>query len=128
MKQPNEQQPPPQSQPPQPLPLSPPPSLEQEGKIKTMRNPRVYPSSTAQFSNYVDNFSYSFLTYAPPNPYSWPASSPISPLPVAGNLNHALPIQTLGLNLNFHDFNNLDASLYLNNNNHPSILLSVHGF
>ncbi|KAK9266047.1 hypothetical protein L1049_021452 [Liquidambar formosana] len=136
MKQANEQQPPPpqsqsQSQPPQPLPLPPTPpppppplSLEQEGKIKSRRNPRVYPSSTAQFSNYVDNLSYSSLTYAPPNPYSWPASSPISPLPVAENLNLALPNQTLGLNLNFHDFNNLDASLYLNNNNHPSIYSS----
>lgn len=96
----------------QPLHLSTQPCFEQEGKLKSRRNPRIYPSNIA-------NFSYSsFSCPPPPNSYSWPASQVPSAFPEA--LNFPLPNQTLGLNLNLHDFNNLDTTIY-NNSNNPSI-------
>ncbi|OMO86421.1 hypothetical protein COLO4_21169 [Corchorus olitorius] len=109
-------------------------NFEQESKTKSRRNPRIYPSNTNTLSPYnLDNFSYSSFSQQhyppppsvlPPNPYSWPASSQI-PLPsVTDSLNFNLPNQTLGLNLNFHDFNNIDTTLYHNNNNNPSIYSS----
>lgn len=107
----------------QPSQLSTQPCFEQEGKLKSRRNPRIYPSNTANFSNYLDNLSYSsFSCPPPPNPYSWPASQgpPIFP----ETLNFTLPNQTLGLNLNLHDFNNLDTTLYHNSSN-PSIYSSA---
>ncbi|PON73141.1 hypothetical protein PanWU01x14_059820 [Parasponia andersonii] len=146
MKQSNEQQnqhqhqqqeqqpPPPQPQPPVM------PCFEQEGKIKSRRNHRVYPSSTsANFSNYLENLPYTSDNFShhhhhhqqppPPNPFSWPAS-PIPTLPLMDNLNFPLPNQALGLNLNFKDFNNIDTSLYHtttsnNNNNIPSSVYSA---
>ncbi|EOY30097.1 hypothetical protein QUC31_020433 [Theobroma cacao] len=111
--------------------LSSPPPFEQESKKKSRRNPRIYPSNTNNFSTYnLENFSYSSCSQRypplppppPPNPYSWPAS-PI-PFPSATDtLNFTLPNQPLGLNLNFHDFNNIDTTLYHNSNN-PSIYSS----
>ncbi|XVE53812.1 hypothetical protein DITRI_Ditri03aG0032200 [Diplodiscus trichospermus] len=105
--------------------LSSPPPFEQESKTKSRRNPRIYPSSTSNLSTYnLDNFSYSAFSQhyypppppPPPNPYSWPAS-PV-PLPSATDtLNFTLPNQPLGLNLNFHDFNNIDTNLYHESNN-----------
>ncbi|KAF8393668.1 hypothetical protein HHK36_021914 [Tetracentron sinense] len=115
MKQANDQQ---QQQQSQPLPQVQ-PSLEQEENMKSRRNPRLYPSKTTNFCNFLENISYSSFSYPPPNPFTW-ASSPIAPLPITDNLNLTLPNQTLGLNLNFHDFNNLDTTLY-HNNHHPSI-------
>ncbi|XWS72355.1 hypothetical protein CRYUN_Cryun02cG0033000 [Craigia yunnanensis] len=110
----------------QPSHLSSPPPFEQESKTKFRRNPRIYPPSTNSFSTYnLDNISYSSFSQhypPPPNPYSWPAS-PI-PLPSATDTsNFTLPNQTLGLNINFHDFNNIDTDLYHNSNN-PSIYSS----
>ncbi|XP_059662064.1 uncharacterized protein LOC132308099 [Cornus florida] len=128
MKQANEQRQtsPPQPQPqfqPQPQPLQPQlqPSLEQEGKIKSRRNPRIYPSSTASYSSYLDNLSYSTFTCPSPSPnlYSW--SSTIASPPTCESLNLTLPNQTLGLNLNFQDFSNLDAT---QDHNNPSIYYS----
>ena len=56
-----------------------------------------------------------------PNSYTWPAASPITPPPLmAENPNFVLPNQTLGLNLNLQDFNNLDATLHLNNSSSSS--------
>ncbi|KAK9078943.1 hypothetical protein SSX86_003002 [Deinandra increscens subsp. villosa] len=50
--------------------------------------------------------------------YHWPISSPPPPPPPPPlnqqNLDFTLPSQTLGLNLNFQDFINLDANLYHN--------------
>ncbi|XWS70154.1 hypothetical protein CRYUN_Cryun03dG0024800 [Craigia yunnanensis] len=109
----------------QPSHLSSPPPFEQESKTKSRRNPKIYPSSTSNFSTYnLDNFSYSSFSqhYPPPNPYSWPAS-PITLPSATDTLNFTLPNQTLGLNLNFHDFNNIDTNLY-NNSNNPSIYSS----
>ncbi|CAA3021471.1 uncharacterized protein LOC111398651 [Olea europaea var. sylvestris] len=81
--------------------------LENEAKLKSRRNPRIYPS------NSTSNFSY--CSSAPD--YSWPVS-PIPPPTLQpifqGNLNFPLPNQTLGLNLNFQDFNNLDTTPYYN--------------
>ncbi|XP_022751770.1 uncharacterized protein LOC111300394 [Durio zibethinus] len=109
----------------QPSHLSSSPPFEQKSKTKCRRNPRKHPSSTSNFSAHnLDNFSYSSFSqhYPPPNPYSWPAS-PI-PLPYATDTsNFTLPNQTLGLNLNFHDFNNIDTSLY-HKSNKPSIYSS----
>jgi hypothetical protein len=62
---------------------------EQGLMVKSRRNSRVYPSSTANFSHYLDNLSYSSFS----NPYPSPET-----------LNFTLPNQPLGLNLNFHDF------------------------
>ncbi|KAJ0089513.1 hypothetical protein Patl1_13727 [Pistacia atlantica] len=110
----------------QPLQLTPQPCFEQEGKIKSRRNPRIYPSNTSNFSNYLDNLSYSSFSGCPPpppSPYSWPVSQ-VPPQPFPETLNFTLPNQTLGLNLNLHDFNNLDTSLYHSSNN-PSIYSSA---
>ncbi|KAA8546202.1 hypothetical protein F0562_003059 [Nyssa sinensis] len=123
MKQAKEQpQPQPQQPQPQPQPQAP---LEQEVKLKSRRNPRIYPSNTASFSNYADNLTYSTFAACPPPPdlYSWPAA-PIAPAPTTENLNLnlSLPNQALGLNLNFHDFSNLDTTLY--HNSDPSSIQS----
>ncbi|XP_061374892.1 uncharacterized protein LOC133317091 [Gastrolobium bilobum] len=96
------------------------PSFEQDGRLKSRRNPRIYPSCTTNFPSYMDDLSNSYIVHPPPsvpNSYTWPdASSSITPPPLtAENPNFMLPNQTLGLNLNFHDFNNLDATLHLNN-------------
>lgn len=88
--------------------------LEQEGKSKSRRNPRIYASDTSNsFSNYVDNFSYPDFPYPPNNnPYSWPLP-PVAPPPLLPeNLNFPLPNQTLGLNLNLQEFSNLDSNFY----------------
>ena len=120
-----QQQQPPEPQLPQPQMI---PCFEQEEKIKSRRNHRVYPSSTANFSNYLENRSYTSNNFPhqppPPNPFSWPAS-PIPSLPICENLNFQLPNQALGLNLNFQDFNNIDTSLYhRSSSNNPSSFYS----
>ncbi|KAJ7966334.1 Hydroxyproline-rich glycoprotein family protein [Quillaja saponaria] len=95
------------------------PCFEQGGRVKSRRILSIYPSSTTNFSNYMDNFSYSSLSNPPPlgpNHFSCPVASPIAPPLLAKSPNFILPNQTLGLNLNFHDFNNLDASPYYNSN------------
>ncbi|MED6122777.1 hypothetical protein PIB30_043068 [Stylosanthes scabra] len=99
--------------------------FEQDGRLKCRRNPRIYPSCRANFPNKMDDFSCSYLSQPPPpstlapNSYTWAnASSLITQPPqtlLAENPNFVLPNQPLGLNLNFHDFNNIDATLHLNN-------------
>lgn len=98
-------------------------SLEQEAKLKSRRNPRIYASNSSIPnnipSNFLDNFSYSpgFVS-----PYSWPIS-PIAPPPlVQENLNFTLPSQALGLNLNLQDFNNLNSTFNYSTN--PSSIYS----
>ncbi|KAL6965680.1 hypothetical protein U1Q18_036735 [Sarracenia purpurea var. burkii] len=126
MRQANEQQPPPP--PPQEAQLQPQPLSQPPGKTKSRRNPRIYPSSNSTaFSNYLENNTpYSTFCCSSKSPYSWPPASKIS-LPAINstheNLNLTLPNQTLGLNLNIHEFNNLDATPYSNSNN-PSVLPS----
>lgn len=114
-----------QHQPPQELLQRPSNSLQpsQDVKFKSRRNPRIYPAGTNKISSYMDDLSLSSpcLPQHPPqipNPYTWPSISPITPPPLmAENPNFILPNQTLGLNLNLQDFNNLDddATLHLNN-------------
>ena len=103
-------------------PQSPPhPCFDQEeGRIKSRRNPRVYPSSTTNFCHYLDNLSYPHPPFAS-YPFSWPAASPapFAPPSCADTLNFTLPNQPLGLNLNFRDFCNLETSLYHNRNTPP---------
>ncbi|KAI3933871.1 hypothetical protein MKX01_028197 [Papaver californicum] len=107
-----------------------PSSFEQEiSNPKYRRNPRIYPSNTNNnnFTNYLENSSYPSSFSCPTNCLMQPnmnhfLSSPcVEPkLPIIDHLNLInLPnYQPLGLNLNFHDFNNLDTtSLYYNNNN-----------
>lgn len=95
------------------------PSFEQDGRFKSRRNPRIYPSFTPNFSSYMGDFSHPSPSV--PNSYTWPAVSPIAPPPLmAENPNFILPNQTLGLNLNFHDFNNLDTTIHLNNSSSSS--------
>ncbi|XP_027356657.1 vacuolar protein-sorting-associated protein 36 [Abrus precatorius] len=100
------------------------PSFEQDGKFKSRRNPRIYPACTNNFSSYMDELSYSCLSQPPPavpNSYTWPSASPIPPPPLmAENPDFLLPKQTLGLNLNIHDFDNLGATLHLNNSSSSS--------
>ncbi|KAI7737018.1 hypothetical protein M8C21_016200, partial [Ambrosia artemisiifolia] len=55
----------------------------------------------------------STLSCSPSVPHYWPIPT-TTPSHVNENLDFTLPNQTLGLNLNFHDFKNLDANLYLN--------------
>ncbi|XP_027904907.1 uncharacterized protein LOC114164435 [Vigna unguiculata] len=89
-------------------------TFDQDGKFKSRRNPRIYPACT----------SYSCLSQPPssvPNSYTWPAASPITPPHLlTENPNFILPNQTLGLNLNFQDFNNLDATFLFNNSSSSS--------
>ncbi|KAJ6406626.1 hypothetical protein OIU84_010187 [Salix udensis] len=108
-----------------PVQLLPPPCLEQDEKRKSRRNPRIYPSNSTDISNYVNNFSYTPFAPPchPPYPFSWPGSSILDPT-TAENINFPLPNQTLGLNLNFHDFNNIDTSLYHSSDNPPSVYSS----
>ncbi|XP_042480551.1 uncharacterized protein LOC122061374 [Macadamia integrifolia] len=113
MKQANEQHPlqtleppPPQIQPPQP-------SLQHAEKMKSRRNPRVLhqlDNTTTNYSNYV---AYSPpLAFPPQTHFSWPSSSSSSSSPIE-NYNFSLPNQTLGLNLNLHDFTyNNNPSIY----------------
>ncbi|KAL6501904.1 hypothetical protein OROGR_027037 [Orobanche gracilis] len=74
---------------------------EEEAKLKSRRNPRIYASNT-------DSFSYSRGFRSP---YSWPGPPP--PI-IQENLNLTLPSQTLGLNLNLQEFNysNSTTSFY----------------
>ncbi|XP_031109888.1 uncharacterized protein LOC116014026 isoform X2 [Ipomoea triloba] len=94
--------------------------LEQEGKLKSRRNPRTYASNPTSnnFPSFMDNFSCFPISCPPQYPYSYPISSVAPPLPQE-SLNFPLPNQTLGLNLNLHDFNNLDTTPYFSNNNPP---------
>lgn len=110
---------------PQPIQPVAQPSLGQEGRSKSRRNPRIYAStasteSTAHVAatNFSNNYldSYSALTCPPPVPYYWPISAVAAPPPplIPDNFNLTLPNQPLGLNLNFHDFNNLDTTFLHN--------------
>ncbi|KAL5074485.1 hypothetical protein RYX36_013469 [Vicia faba] len=89
---------------------------------KSRRNHRIYPSCRTNSSSYFNDFSYPSV----PNSYTWPAASEILPPPpppptlLSENPNFILPNQTLGLNLNFHDFNNLDITVHLNSNSSSS--------
>lgn len=62
-----------------------------------------------QTTTTASNNSYSGLSCPPPIPHHYPPPPP--PLHNE-HLNLALPDQTLGLNLNFQDFNNLNTSIY----------------
>ncbi|XP_022862273.1 uncharacterized protein LOC111382504 [Olea europaea var. sylvestris] len=80
------------------------------------RNQRIYAT------NSTSNFSY--CSSGPD--YSWPVS-PVPPPPPTTfqeNINISLPNQTLGLNLNFQDFNNLDATPYYITTTPPSLFSS----
>ncbi|XP_043721947.1 putative uncharacterized protein DDB_G0274435 [Telopea speciosissima] len=90
------------------------PSLEHAEKMKTRRNPRVYQlGDNTNYSNYISYPSSSF-PFPPQTQFSWPSSSPIPTSPISTeNYNFSLPNQTLGLNLNLHDFNyNNNPSIY----------------
>ncbi|GMI88531.1 hypothetical protein like AT5G21280 [Hibiscus trionum] len=78
--------------------LSSPPSFEDEPKTKSRINSGFCPS--------------------PSNPCSWPVSA--TPFPSTDTLDFTLPNQTLGLSLNFQDFNNIETNLYHNSNNSSS--------
>ncbi|KAL0323938.1 UNVERIFIED_CONTAM: hypothetical protein Scaly_2360900 [Sesamum calycinum] len=102
-------------------------SLEQEAKLKSRRNPRIYASNSSISNNfptnYLENFSYS-PGLCPP--YSWsisPTAPPPPPL-VQENLDFALPSQALGLNLNLQDFTNLDTTAFHCSPNPSSIYSS----
>ncbi|KAK3003961.1 hypothetical protein RJ639_020232 [Escallonia herrerae] len=98
------------------------PSFRQDqGKLKPRRNhPRIY-APTTSFSNDYSSYSSAFPCPSLTS-YPWPVAPPPSLSEDNLNANFALPNQPLGLNLNLHDFNNLDAdSLYLNNCNSSTI-------
>ncbi|CAN4076614.1 unnamed protein product [Withania somnifera] len=80
---------------------------------------RIYASNTTANNlpcYNVENFSNSTFPCLLQYPYSCPVSSFGPQLPFQDHLNFPLPNQTLGLNLNFHDFSNLEATTYCNNN------------
>ncbi|KAF7817332.1 myb-like protein I [Senna tora] len=79
-------------------------------------NSTTYPSSSCTTkTNFSNDFSYSSFSHPLPNSYTSSPAPPPPPL-MSDNFNFMLPNQTLGLNLNVHDFNNLSAALYLHNN------------
>lgn len=83
------------------------PCFEPEGRMKSRRNPRIYPGC----SFYLENGS-DFSHVAPSCPI-------IAPPPVAQSLNMDIPIQTLGLNLNFgDDFKTVDTCPVVCDNSH----------
>lgn len=92
------------------------PCFDQDGRIESSRNLRVYPSRTANFPHSLGNLSYTSFSNPPlpPYPFSGPPASPFAPPSSAETLNFTLPTQPLGLNLNFHNFNNLDTGLWDN--------------
>ncbi|XP_050364709.1 uncharacterized protein LOC126783306 [Argentina anserina] len=96
------------------------PCSEPEGRIKSRRNPRIYPSNSTNFYEtlpYSSNLSHQYSSF--PNQFSW-NSSRIPPPPLYENFDFkALPSQTLGLNLNIKDFNNINTTLYHNSNSPP---------
>ncbi|XP_040999169.1 uncharacterized protein LOC121244979 [Juglans microcarpa x Juglans regia] len=101
------------------------PCFEKEGNITSGRIPGLYPSGTANFPSYLENLSHPSFSHPPlaQHPFPWPSSSPYDPPSAAENINFPLPNQPLGLNLNLHDFNNLDTSLY-KKSNHQSLYAS----
>ncbi|KAK4365003.1 hypothetical protein RND71_016361 [Anisodus tanguticus] len=105
-------------------------SVEEQGKQKSGRNPGIYASNTMMTNNLptynnMENFTNSTYPCLPPQyPYSCPVSSFDSQIPSQDHLNFPLPNQTLGLNLNFHDFSNLDATPYYSSSNNNSIFSS----
>ncbi|KAJ8750883.1 hypothetical protein K2173_016064 [Erythroxylum novogranatense] len=109
-----------------------PPCFEQEGKIKSRRNSRTYPSSTSNFSSYLEELSYPSVSHPSPSPppplppygFCWPTSANL-PSVVPETLNFSLPNQPLGLNLNLHDFKNIDTSVYRSNVHLPSMYSSL---
>ncbi|KAM2020901.1 hypothetical protein ACFX16_042986 [Malus domestica] len=118
MKQATEQQKQQDQQPQEQQPLEPQiprPRLEQEARIKSRRNPRIYLSSASNYQEtppFSSDFSYQYPNpYQYSNPYSWTPST-IAPPPPYENFDFTLPNQTLGLNLNFQDFNKINTTLY----------------
>ncbi|KAL0407823.1 UNVERIFIED_CONTAM: hypothetical protein Sradi_1716700 [Sesamum radiatum] len=88
-------------------PQVPPVGLASSHHQLSRRNPRIYASNSSTSSDNFpagDGFAYSPGFYSP---YSWPVS-PIQ------TLNLQLPSQTLGLNLNLQDFENLDTTAFYN--------------
>ncbi|XP_024965676.1 uncharacterized protein LOC112505862 [Cynara cardunculus var. scolymus] len=69
-----------------------------------------------QLSTTTASNNYSALSCPPPIPHHYPISAIVPPPPPPPlhheHLHLALPNQTLGLNLNFQDFNNLNTSIY----------------
>ncbi|OIV97708.1 hypothetical protein TanjilG_12465 [Lupinus angustifolius] len=92
------------------------PSFDQDGRYKSKRNPRIYPSCKTNSTNYMNGFSHSYSPYPPPqasNYYTYPSASTLAPPTLMpDNPNFILPSQTLGLNLNFHDFNTIDTTTF----------------
>ncbi|KAL6578544.1 hypothetical protein OROMI_008760 [Orobanche minor] len=87
-------------------------SSEQEARPKSRRNPRIYPSNSSAACRNESEYSPSgncgaglYYPYCPR-----PVSSFAPPLFLQENLNFVLPTQTLGLNLNLRDFNNLEIT------------------
>ncbi|XP_022981721.1 uncharacterized protein LOC111480786 [Cucurbita maxima] len=76
------------------------PCFEPERRMKSRRNPRIYPDCSFYFQN---------------------GSDFIAPPPVAQSLHLDIPIQTLGLNPNFEDTSSVVCN---NNNNHSFYSLS----
>ncbi|CAL9206555.1 uncharacterized protein LOC103976826 [Musa acuminata AAA Group] len=99
------------NQPPSPtLELSPAVLQDLKQELNDCRsNSRRYPPNNT-FPNYAESTNLSPLAYSY---FSW-IYPPITPLSVSDNLNIPFPDQSLGLNLNFQNFNNND-NLFCNN-------------
>ncbi|KZV37787.1 circadian locomoter output cycles protein kaput [Dorcoceras hygrometricum] len=90
--------------------LSNPVSSEQEARLMSRRNPRIYASNSSTSSNFpINNLGHLSYSQGLCSPYAWPVSTIASPSLIQENLNFILPSQTLGLNLNLQDFNLLDT-------------------
>ncbi|XP_073313231.1 uncharacterized protein [Primulina huaijiensis] len=85
-------------------------SLEQEAKLMSRRNPRIYASNSSTSSNFpINNLGDLYCSQGLCSLYSWPVSTIAPPSLIQENLNFILPSQTLGLNLNLQDFNILET-------------------
>ncbi|XP_071726932.1 uncharacterized protein [Rutidosis leptorrhynchoides] len=86
----------------------------QEKKPKSRKIQSLYPpaaTTTAAATTSAVTNSYSSLSYPPSY---WPSSTIAAPPPPSyyDNQDFVLPSQTLGLTLNFQNFNNLDTNIY----------------
>lgn len=72
-------------------------------------------------SNMNANFPCNLYYYPPLSPsFPWTSSSPAITLPITDTFNLPLPNQPLGLNLTFHDFNNIDTNSFQYHHNNES--------
>ncbi|MQL69382.1 hypothetical protein Taro_001695 [Colocasia esculenta] len=97
--------------------LSPPVLEEPQNGVRPRSNLRAYTSNSSAtiYNDHFNSSSISSLSYIPPFPWSQIPSEPFF-----DNFSLAVPTRPLGLNLNLHDFNNIDTTPCDSNSNPPT--------